>query len=90
MTMDTLEHRSAVAWRTAGRKLVGTVVRYGVETRIGDMVERVARGAFDHALAAGQDILALVDHNPSALLARTASGTLRLRSTAELCMWGDS
>lgn len=75
-----LEHRSAVEWRAAGRKLTGLVVRYGVETRIGGMVERVARGAFDLALQSGRDILALVDHNQSALLARTKSGTLRLRS----------
>ena len=80
---STLERRSAAEWRAAGRKLIGTVVRYGVETRIGNVIERVARGAFDHALAAGGDILALVDHNPSALLARTRSGSLRLRSTPE-------
>lgn len=82
--MDSiLERRSAAAWRATGRKLVGTVVRFGVETRIGDTIERVARGAFDDALRTGRDILALVDHNPSSLLARTTSGTLRLRSTPE-------
>jgi HK97 family phage prohead protease len=75
-----MEHRSAVEWRATGRKLTGIVVRYGVETRIGGLVERVARGAFDQALASGRDILALVDHNQSALLARTRSGTLRLHS----------
>ena len=55
-----LEHRSAIEWRAAGRKLTGTVVKYGVETRIGRFVERVARGAFDEALRSGRDILALV------------------------------
>jgi HK97 family phage prohead protease len=78
-----LERRTAVAWRATGRKLAGTVVRYHVETRIGQTIERVARGAFDDALRTGRDVLALVDHNPSSLLARTTSGTLRLRSTPE-------
>lgn len=76
----TLEHRSAVEWRASGRGLSGVVVRYGIETRVGRITERVARGAFDAALGAQADILALVDHDPSKLLARTKSGTLRLRS----------
>jgi hypothetical protein len=40
-------------------------------------------GAFDASLASSRDVLALVDHDPKALLARTRSGSLRLRSDAD-------
>lgn len=80
MRKDQVEHRIATEWRAAGRKLSGYAVRYGVETRIGNFVEKVAPGAFDASLASGRDVLALVDHDPGALLARTRSGSLRLRS----------
>ena len=35
------------------------------------------------SLAAGRDVLALMDHQPDRLLARTSNGTLRLTETAE-------
>lgn len=41
--------------------------------------EIVRPGAFREALAANQDVRALRDHNPTLLLGRTRSGTLRLR-----------
>lgn len=77
------EHRAALEWRASGRRLEGYAVRFGIETRIGGFVEKVARGAFDASLAAGSDVLALVDHDVSKLLARTRSGSLRLRSDAD-------
>lgn len=40
--------------------------------------EEIAEGAFDSALERGDDVRFLVDHDPSKLLGRTASGTLRL------------
>lgn len=40
--------------------------------------EAIARGAFDDVL--GGDVLALVDHDVSKILGRTAAGTLRLES----------
>lgn len=44
--------------------------------------ERIARGAFDRALAAGDDVRATVDHSLGTigLLGRTSNGTLRLSS----------
>lgn len=42
--------------------------------------ETIARGAFDGALSAKDDVLFTIDHNPSLLLGRTSSGTLRLFS----------
>lgn len=40
--------------------------------------ETIARGAFDAVM--GDDVLFTIDHNPSMLLGRTSSGTLRLFS----------
>lgn len=40
--------------------------------------ETIARGAFDQVLT--DDVLFTIDHNPSLLLGRTSSGTLRLAS----------
>lgn len=59
------------------RKLAGYAAVFGQETRISDFTEVIRPGAFTASLK-GRDILALVDHDPSRLLARTKSGTLRL------------
>ncbi|RTL86449.1 MAG: HK97 family phage prohead protease [Hyphomicrobiales bacterium] len=67
--------------RAAGsnpRRLEGYAATFGVETRIGDFVESIQSGAFASSLASGRDVLALVDHDPSRVLGRTKSGTLRL------------
>jgi Escherichia/Staphylococcus phage prohead protease len=75
------ERRSieAVEIRTNGRKLEGYAALFGTEARIaGGMVETIAPGAFTETLQTRSDILALVDHNPSRVLARTRSGTLCL------------
>lgn len=75
-----VERRSCgVEYRaTAGRKLEGYAAVFGSPAQIGGFTESIAPGAFRSTLAANQDTLALVDHNPGQLLARTASGTLRL------------
>lgn len=44
----------------------------------GRFIERIAKGAFREALASKQDVRALVEHDPTKLLGRTGSGTLRL------------
>ncbi len=78
---DGTEHRAAVELRAvAGRRLTGLAAVFGVPATIGGrFTEVIARGAFRASLAApGADILALVDHDFGRLLARTASGTLRL------------
>ena len=59
------------------RKLVGYAADFEQETRIGDFTEVIKPGAFAASLQ-DRDILALVDHDPGKLLARTKSGTLRL------------
>lgn len=79
-----LERRGAAGAVSAkGRHLVGYAARFGVQTNIGSFRERIAPGAFTNTLASGRDILALVDHDPKALLGRTRSGTLTLKEDAD-------
>jgi hypothetical protein len=73
-----IERRIACELRAAGRKLSGYAATFDTETNIGDFIELVKPGAFLESLRSGSDILALVDHEPSRLLARTASRTLHL------------
>lgn len=76
--MENIERRIASELRAAGRKLSGYAATFGAETRIADFTEVIRAGAFTQSLRTQTDILALVDHSPSRLLARTKSGTLRL------------
>lgn len=66
-----------------GRKLVGHAAVFNSTARVvvnGRVVtERIAPGAFKRTLAQRGDILALIDHDPTRLLGRTKSQTLRLR-----------
>lgn len=65
--------------RSDGSKLYGYAAVFGAEANIGGgVVETIAPGAFSSSLSDGRDILALVDHDPARVLARTKSGTLRL------------
>jgi len=69
---------AAVEIRAQGRRLAGYAALFDVEARIGDVRETIAPGAFTRTLASGHDVLALVDHDASRVLARTRTGTLRL------------
>ena len=65
--------------RTKGRKLFGYAALFDTETRIGDAFTEVIRpGAFAATLREREDILALMDHSPGKVIARTKSGTLSL------------
>jgi uncharacterized protein len=65
--------------RAKGRRLEGYAATFGTEARIGErFIEVIKSGAFTASLSGKQDILALVDHDPSRVIARTKSGTLRL------------
>lgn len=78
--MTTIERRaSALEIRAQGRKLQGFAATYSGEAKIGRTIETIAPGAFAETLSRGRDVLALVDHDPGRLLARTRSGTLRLK-----------
>ena len=73
-----IETRGAVAPAVSGRRLEGRAASYGVPAQIGGFTETIRAGAFRATLASNSEVLALVDHDPSKLLARTGSGTLRL------------
>lgn len=71
--------------RLDGRTLAGYAAVYGEDSR--EIVEagarfreRIAPGAFNATLSEGADVKLLFNHNPEAVLARTKSGTLRLKS----------
>ena len=75
--MSDLERRSAaIEVRARGRRLEGYAALFGVEARIGTFSESIRAGAFAGSLRG--DVLALVDHDPKRVLARTRSTTLRL------------
>lgn len=73
-----MERRASIELRARGRRLEGYAALYGVDTRISDFTEVIVPGAFTDTLREGRDVLALVDHDARAVLARTRSGTLRL------------
>lgn len=67
----------------AGRTLSGYAAVWDTPAKIGGAFqETVRRGAFSASLAAGGDVIATYQHDPAALLGRTASGTLALREDA--------
>lgn len=77
MTRET--RASILEIRAKGRRLEGYAATFGTETRIAErFTEVIAPGAFAASLKTSGDILALVDHDPARMLARTRSGTLRL------------
>jgi uncharacterized protein len=73
-----IERRAITELRTTGRKLEGYAARFGIKARIADFTEVIRAGAFSNSLAGGRDILALVDHDRTRVLARTKSGNLKL------------
>lgn len=73
-----MERRVSVELRAKGRRLEGYAALYGMDTRIADFTEVILPGAFSATLGEGRDVLALADHDPARVLARTKSGTLRL------------
>ena len=79
---DGTERRGAAEIRAVGRRLQGYAATFNTEARIGTFTETIRPGAFRRSLAAAGDVVALVDHDPSRLLARTGSGTLRLSEDA--------
>ena len=73
-----IERRAAdLEVRATGRTLEGYAAVFDARAKISDFEESIARGAFSASLLKG-DKLALVDHDPAKLLARTRNGSLKL------------
>jgi uncharacterized protein len=65
-----------------GRTLLGLAAPYGVVTQLGQISEQYARGAFADTLrSSDSDVMLLLDHALSQLLARRANGSLQLEDT---------
>jgi HK97 family phage prohead protease len=82
---DGLERRASLIEVRAGsgRRLEGWAAVFNSPAQIGGFTESIRAGAFPASLVTpGKDVLALVDHDPSKLLARTGSATLRLAGDA--------
>jgi uncharacterized protein len=78
-----IERRTtAIELRAAGRRLEGHAAVFNVEAQLPGFTEVLIPSAFSASLRSGGDVLALVDHDPSKVLARTRSGTLRLSEDA--------
>lgn len=79
-----MERRAASELRASpsGRRLEGYAAVFGSPTSVGGFSESIRAGAFAATLAEQRDVLAIVDHDPSRLLARRSSGTLRLAEDA--------
>ena len=78
---DGTETRAAsIEFRVAagGRRLEGYAAVFNTPAQIGSFQESIRGGAFRDSLASGRDVLALQDHDPTKLLGRTRSGTLKL------------
>ena len=82
MSADNIERRVATGIQASGRTLTGYAAVFGAETRVGDFIEKIKPGAFTRSLESGRDVLALADHDTSAVLGRTSSGTLALHEDA--------
>jgi uncharacterized protein len=78
----TLEVPGEVRSDDTGRRLVGHAAVYESPSNDlgGGVTETIARGAFDRVLATGPDVVLVLNHDDDHVIARTTSGTLRLRS----------
>ncbi len=66
--------------RVEGRTLHGFAALYGEQSRdLGRFTETIQAGAFTDVLAGSPDVYLTFNHSPDKILARTTSGTLRLR-----------
>lgn len=75
---EPLEFRAATA--DAPATIHGYAAVYNVlSADMGGWRERILPGAFTAALASGQDVLALVNHDPAQIIGRTSANTLTLQ-----------
>ncbi len=66
------------------RKVSGYAATYNTRSgNLGGFYEQIASGAFDRVLRSKPDCVLTINHDASKLLARTASGTLRLSADSK-------
>ena len=61
------------------RTLEGYASIFNTPTDLGNFSEVIVPGAFSRALSEGQDVRALVEHDPARIIGRTKNNTLELR-----------
>lgn len=91
MATETLERRPLVLsdirlQKAAGKvgTLSGYAARFNSDSAdLGGFTERIDPAAFDWTLEQNPDVRALINHDPSLLLGRTRSDTLRLKTDAK-------
>lgn len=79
--MAQLEKRfsTEIRFETEGKKIVGYAAKFMTRSQdLGGFVEQIEHSAFQRSLDENADVRALIDHNPSLILGRTLSGTLKL------------
>ena len=79
--MAKLEKRfsTEIRFETEGKKIVGYAAKFMTRSQdLGGFVEQIEHSAFQRSLDENADVRALIDHNPSLILGRTLSGTLKL------------
>jgi uncharacterized protein len=65
-------------------QISGIAAAYNVRSKnLGGFIEVIASGAFSRSLKAGVDVKCLFNHDPSKILGRTKSGTLKLSDSPE-------
>lgn len=83
MSQERETRSIASTFETDGKKLVGYAAVFNSPSQVmrergRTFTEIIRPGAFTKALASGGDIISTFNHDPSRLLGRTSSGTLRL------------
>lgn len=84
MSQQQLETRPLELRVEPSGKIVGTALTYRSLSRdLGGFLEEFEAGAFTESLRSGEDVRALVEHDPSKILGSRSSGTLQLRDDAQ-------
>ena len=75
-----MQRRAAIELRAEGdgRTLIGVAAPYATPTQLGQITEQYQRGAFADTLSSDSDVMLLVDHALSQIIARRANGSLEL------------